>query len=256
MWILAGLTTSFTRLVLPVVALMLSPQERALAETPAAAAYSYEAEVIENQAAHLWFTYKNLSGESHCVRTADLNFDFYSDSILVTNRNGKVMSYVGPTASGVRQRDLGELKFPRPGCSRNDSVMDSASSRPSSKPGIGNGQTLVLWQFRSRSRLKGGDSRLIPQCHRSTSRSDLHLGRIVLRTRLPELVLHLPQLKPDPRRPRCRLHHHRKPPPIQTDSIYLIRQLRTQCLHYCDLPLGRLGPLLGTLSQCWQASRD
>jgi len=100
---------------LPVVALMLSPQERALAETPAAAAYSYEAEVIENQAAHLWFTYKNLSGESHCVRTADLNFDFYSDSILVTNRNGKVMSYVGPTASGVRQRDLGEFTVIYPG---------------------------------------------------------------------------------------------------------------------------------------------
>ncbi len=58
------------------------------------------------------------------------------------------------------------------------------------------------------------------------------------------------------RGPRRGLRHHGELSLLQAAAIYLIRELRPERLHYCDLPLGRLGCLEGTLGQSWQARGD
>jgi hypothetical protein len=58
------------------------------------------------------------------------------------------------------------------------------------------------------------------------------------------------------RGPRRGLGHDGELSMLQAASIYLIRELRPQRLHYCDMPLGRIRGLEGTLGQCRQACQE
>ena len=60
-------------------------------------------------------------------------------------------------------------------------------------------------------------------------------------TRLRRLGVDLGQRETHAGGPGRGFRDDRNPSAVQGAAIYLIGELRTQCLHYCDLPLGRLG---------------
>ena len=56
----------------------------------------------------------------------------------------------------------------------------------------------------------------------------------------PQLGFGLGQGEPHAGGPGRGFRHDRNPPTVEGAAIYLIREVRAQRLHYCDLPLGRL----------------